>query len=528
MAHPTIDLIQSPETGCPQPVYNCVKYCFKANDFQTQVGTKAEFTIESTQNDSWLPGIPFTISGQVYETGTVNSYNKLDTAGPLSKEQFILNMMDALTANSHIYGLYDIVQTSSTLITATAREVGIIEDFDFDLSNLPSINQTDTQGLEDTYRENYRLVVEIWALTWDAIAVDFIPQKISTEAYTPDPESEICINIGQKVSSLVESRFVYDQNQLVASYIDDNIYKPIFIRYGEIYSDAIGECEVLPRDFATSETITVINSAFQRGEDIDKIANICNHEWMTNAPQFTLVSECSEFVLWINLDNILPAPPTVVTVGTRFIITYTDGTTSSHITAIFHSAPSYIQLKAIPCGSTVINALATPGKVVDYYQVQIEQDDGGINLFGSQFFKRTRCCGSDVEFYFLNEYGGRDAILFTQVDTIQLEQEKAVFESFLDCEDPNALFGGKSTVDQTANDVFEVTSKFVNDYQTGRWIREFLTSPQKAVRTTIQGESEILSNVIVLTGSVQYFKKDESIFIRLQYILNENINLQKN
>jgi hypothetical protein len=120
-------------------------------------------------------------------------------------------------------------------------------------------------------------------------------------------------------------------------------------------------------------------------------------------------------------------------------------------------------------------------------------------------------------------------MLFTQVDAIELSESNAVFQQFTDCEQEDTLRTGKKIIDQTVDDVYSVTSKFLDNYETRRWIREFISSPIKAVKMKVQNETEILSKVIVPPGSVQYFSKDDnSLFLRVSFILNESINLQKN
>jgi len=105
--------------------------------------------------------------------------------------------------------------------------------------------------------------------------------------------------------------------------------------------------------------------------------------------------------------------------------------------------------------------------------------------------------------YFLNEFGGFDTITFNPISSIELEQENAIFESYLDCADDviaNDGTGakGKGIINQSARDVYEVTSKFADTYQSRLWLREFLKSPEKYVRTTIQGEQEIFSKKILI------------------------------
>lgn len=277
MPHPTIDITQEPSPDCLNPAYNCVKYCFLANDFQTQVGTKAQFTIEK---DPVIvghnPGLVYTIAGQDFTTGTVNSHNTINTAPVQNAAQYAANFKEALEFNSYIFNTFSIEIIADQVI-ATAREVGELDDFIFDYtaSGTPPVN-TDTNGLNDEYLENYRLVVEIWQETISPLS-ELIHTKISSEAYTPDSDGTFCINIGEKIAPLLESRFVFDESLLIFAFADETISGRFFIRYGESYSDTINSCDVELRDFVNSGTIGVINSAFQRQEQVEKTALMCDH-----------------------------------------------------------------------------------------------------------------------------------------------------------------------------------------------------------------------------------------------------------
>ena len=539
MAHPNIDIDQQPNPDCLNPVYNCVKYCFTSNSFKVSSGTKADFTIQLPVGVvGYGAGGVITIAGQTYTTGTTNSYNTVNTAPVQDSVQFATNFKAALEANSDLFNKFTFAVVGvnpNAQLVATAREVGEIEDFTFDFSALaptPPVN-TSNQGTEDVYLDNYKIVVDIWKCIGGAPSV-----LISSEAYSPNSDGEFCLNVGEKVSPLVSTRFVHDLSTGIAWYQDVSIVERICLRYGEIYSDSIQECEVEPRDFDTTSEIRIVNSAFQRRGQQDKIDDMCEGQFMTNMPDFTKFCESSIIYLWANLFDIIqdPAPPN--TTYHPFIeFTYTDGSTSIHVTTLFSATPGDDgnKMYAIGSGFPTIGFLADPGKTVDFWRMRIVCRDNsqtipnGDTYFSSKYFKLVSCCEGDAQFYFLNEFGGYDTILFQQVDSIEIQQNKGVFESFIDCEENDALRSGKDIIDQSARDVYTVTSKFVNEYQTRKWLREFITSPKKYVNVNIEGNDDTFEKVIVLTDSIQYYSKDDNfIYLELQYILNEDINLHKN
>jgi hypothetical protein len=545
MAHPTINITQEPSLVCPNPAYNCVKYGFECTDFKTTAATFASFVIDTTALSvvSIAPGSTIKLSGNLFTTDTTNTFELFDASAILTAAILASNLFAAMNFNNDLFTKFDIVQTSATVITATARVAGVIALYDFDSTAFigTGVTITPVSGIDADYRENYRLIVEIWE------SESGVPLKqISKESYIPSADGLFSINIGLKVAPLIKSRFAHTLPFSPVSWTPDDIVSKTFcIRYGESYSDTVDSCTNVLRDFVTSDQILVVNSAFQRADAASKTAQICAGEFMSNVPDFTEMCEDSLGFLSMWYGNIVsyPIPPNTE-YRAFWEIFYTDGTSSTHygvsLNPIVNTAPFRNRFALLQHGGTYILFLANPLKTVDYYRARFVVVDTSVPIptgdtyFGSKYFKMVSCCGGAVEMYFQNEFGGFDTITFNPVDNIEIEQENAIFESFLDCADDvidTTGLGtkGKGIINQTARDVFEVTSKFADTYQSRKWLREFLTSPEKYVRTTIEGESEIFSKVIVVEGSTKYFSKDDNtLYLRFQYILNEDLNIQKN
>lgn len=533
MAHPTINITDSPSVDCPNAAYNCIKYCFEATDFQTAIGTGAQFTIEKDPVIAgYAPGVEFTIAGQIFTTGTTNAYNEVNTAPTQTALQFVQNFEEALNKNNYIFTNFEISITGTTL-TAKAREAGVVDNFVFDFSNFgtPPVS-TNTQGTNNTYRENYRLAIEVWRrVTLLGGGVDDI--KISSEAYTPDEDGNFCINLAGKIAPLLKSRYVMNLNQFLQGWVDDSIAGRFFIRYGDLYSDTVDECDVQLRNFETSDLFIAFAAAFQREFQQDKLDYVCEHNWMTNMPDFIEICETTEVALTIWLGDLSQPSPTTLELRAKFIFNYTDGTTSTATAPVIPPQDENLgKFRILPVGFSQTNFFKDAGKTIDYYEVRLEALDTASPPavdYASQFFKVVPCCEGDVEFYFLNEYGGFDVILFSQIDAIELQQSNAVFESFIDCEEEETSRTGKDKINQIAGDVYTVTSKFPNEYKSRLWLREFLSSPEQFIKKTITGEPEIFTKVIVLSDSVRYYEKDnDTLLIQLSYILNEDLNLIRN
>lgn len=535
MAHPTIDLLQAPPTDCPLPAYNSIKYCFKSSDYQTVVGTQATFSIEL--NNANLNIIApqlnyFSVAGVSFNVGTANTYNTLDTSAAYTKAEFAANLKAMFESNDYFFQRFTFAVVGDALV-ATAKEKKVQLNWTFDYSNFNPgnpVTTSQTNGTVDQYRPNYRLVLQIWSCP-----LDVVTDLISEEAYQVNNEGELCINIGKKVAPLLSTRFVHDLPTNSAWYVDEQIVKRFIVRYGESYADAALSCSTEARTFAFTDCIRIYNAAFQRDEAVVKNDIVCTPEFMTNTPQFSQLCEDSIAYLWINLWDVFDTPePSGIRTHPYIDFFYTDGTTDSLLSTQFSISPEENKIYAVAAGWNTWKSFADPNKKVSYWRIRIVVENSNTvpttqTFYASQYFKLVSCCEGDVEFIFLNEYGAYDTILFTQLDAIAFQSSNAVFESFLDDEEQDSLRGGQDVIDQFSNDVYTVTSKFVDDYKSIAWLKEFLKSTSKYVRLSVDGQSKKINKVLVQVDGVEYAKTDDnSIYLRLSYRINEDLNTQRN
>jgi len=536
MAHPTIDLVSSPDGDCPNSAYNCVKYCFQCNDYQTAAETFASFEIQFTPSaGSYSPPVVFDIAGQTFAAGTQTAYNEIDSLGPYTLLQMAEAFKAALLANNYINATFS-VEIVGTNIVAAARNAGELQDFTFasDGPSPPSFYPTfvSSNGSAAVYRDNYRLVVELWECQGDGLQT-----LINREAYIPAKDGSFCVNLGAKIAPLLETRLPFPEYLATpqAWFNDETISKLIAVNYGESYSDNLDECNVDLRTFEKSECVVVVNSAFQRENQQDKTAQMCDDEFLTSAPQFTELCRDSLVFLWFNLLRVLElvVNPATDRLHPYFVITYTDGTTEERIGTQFAPTALSNGFVAITAGLDNLSFAIDPNKNVKMWEFRVcfqQNSNPATNqYFGSQKFMLVDCCEDSVEFYFLNEFGAYDTILFNNIQSINLEQEFSIKESFTDCSENDALLSGKDIINQSAFDVYTVVSKFANTYQNRLWIRQFMMSPKKYVRGEIFEQDSIFYKAIVLDTSTLYFSRDNSsLFFELQFRINEDLNIQKN
>ena len=544
MAHPTIDITQQPDEDCFHPAYNCIKYCFTCNDFLVAIGTKAQFTAEINPaiiGGGYVAGASvITLAGQAFASSTQTTYNEMLTDGLFSKQQFSENIEASCIANTYLFENFSFSIVAEVL-TAIAREEGEFDDYVF--SHLDNVGNpipfpmifSSTNGSDPVYRDNYRLIIEIWECQQGVQT-----RRISKESYIPDANGDFCINIGEKVAPLLETTFVHKEkilNGLNSNWFYDfSISKEICLRYGELYSDDVDECNTQLRTFALTTSIVAVNSAFQREEQEDKYVQLCNDEFMTSMPDFAEFCDESLIFLWINLGAILALLDNPNKKAHPYYeFTYTDGTVDKRIGSQF--IPSPLQENddffAVGVGIPTVSAILIPSKQLHSWRARIvireNSDPNTDQYFADQYFKRISCCDGQIDFYFLNEFGGIDTILMQTVTQIELQQEFAFTESFVDCEKNDAVESGIDTINQEAFDVFTITSRFTNDYETRLWLRQAIMSPKKWIRTTIPGQDSIFYKIIALdTSTIYYNESDNFLFLTLQYRINEDLNLQKN
>lgn len=539
MAHPTISIEKEPSLICATPAYNDVSYCFKSSSYQTATGTKATFSIElkaTSLNIMPAQANFFTVAGVLLGVGAVNNYNTVDTSATYSKLEMSYHLKDMFEANNFFFQNYTFEIVGESIV-GTARNFGIQNNFTFDFINWFNVGAnvmlvSFLNGTVDEYLPNYRIVVQIWTCV-DGVPID----QVSQEAYQVDENGEVCINIGRKVAPLLDTTFVHNLPTNVAYYKDEAVIKDYCIRYGELYGSDLSVCTTELRTFVVADEIRIYNGAFQRDEVIDKNAVFCDiieqknkPEFRTNTPDLTELCEDSIAYLWIDMKDVVDLP---MNHHPYWYIYYTDGTLDVlKGTQLTVSGIPESKCYAIAAGGLQMKSFANPAKKIDYWRVRMLSETVPLPLdriCASQYFKMVSCCEGNVEFIFLNEYGGYDTVLFSRVDAIEFQSSNAVFESFLDASMENALNGGQDIVDLNNNDVYTVTSKFVNDYKSIAWIKEFLNSPKKYIRASVDGQEKKINKVLVQVDGVEYAKtKDNSIYLRLQYRINEYLNHQEN
>lgn len=527
--HPTIDILSAPPNIFPNPVYNCIEYCFRANDYLLISGQKAAFIIGlglTPQPD----GLSIAVAGKPFVTLTPGGLGTFSWQGSIG--DYSNDFVRMLTVD-YYFGSNFVTQYIPVfgIVFSQAIKAGLIQDWYMDFSAAsPSISASlNNPGADAQAQKNYRLVIEIWT----CLASGIRDKLITTRGYEPDMvTSELCIDISKVVRPLVHTTFPGLSSSL-AIILDPNIMRKICLRYGEIYADSVGSCEAQSRFFELGSPIDVINSAFQK-DDLEGMEPFAfdigglQTRFLTNRPQYTDICTDSFAWLWYIFDEqlaeFIALYPTLI-VQSQVIFTYTNNSTSK---GVIETIPSLVGVYYIPTGLAQIGVLATPGLVISHYEIIFGVDTDPISLiipiaerFHYVVADKGFCCCHE-EFYFLSEPGGFDTMLFNCIREVDLEYQATEFFTYEPCEG-DILEGGKEEAETKAYEIHRTTSRYLDTYNNINWVREFLKSPKRYWR-----KDGKVYKIKLLSDQIELRRKDGFIYIQIEFILSFELNQQQN
>lgn len=531
-SHPQIDILQTPSLTCINPVYNCLKYCFKANDYLQTAGVKATFFVSWFDPSNYPDGIPVDFAGKSFETGTPTDQNQFQWTGapPLTIAEIADNAFLMLSANFDFFEDWSLSRTSGgglETIFGTAREEGFVSPFGFSFPvAIPPIFLA-VNGVNAVYLSGYKVIVEIWNCDAAGVLIDLL----SRSAYEPDPASqEFCIDISRNLSSYVSTTFPGMIPGSDAPILDANICKNICLRFGQIFDEGLTDCDATPQFFETTSPIKIINSAFQKPEEVDSInsgiplmEDFCYSgtptRFLTDYPTGLPVCPGACFWLWYHLDADLSGLVNpIVYPFYRFF--YTDGTNTPNIQGT--TPMSVGECWSVPAGECELSFLADPLKTIEAIETTILVVSDFLIVQLSETFRLeidvSKCCCN--EFYFLNEKGGFDTIEFNCETEIALSIESSEICGFENCEG-DILKGGKAEADRSAFETFTIFSQFNEDYFDLNWFRQFLKSPIRYIR-----KEDKIYKIKLLNDQIPIYTFEEKIFVKLEYVLSFELNQQ--
>ena len=530
--HPQINIIKTPSLTCLNPVGNCIQYCFEATDFQNVLGVNAFFSVTFFDPSNYADGIPISIAGKDFETGTPTTFEQFQwTDGPpLTIAQMADNLAQMLNANFAFIGNWTIARTSFPgleTVTASSKEEKNFSPFTFSFPvAIPPLLVT-LNGTDPEFKKDYEIVIQIW----DCDALGVLTNLLSTTSFEPDTAtSEVCADLSRDLSTLVQTTWPGLLPGSDQPLQDTTVCRRICLRYGQIFDESASDCDVTPQYFETASPITIINAVFQKPVEAESILTSTDlmdawcyqgepTRFLTDYPQSVKVCPDSCFWLWYNfdIDLTLFVDPEAYAFYRFF---YTDGSISPSIQSVRDLIRNGCW--TIPAGECQVGYLADPLKVIEAIETTIILlHDAGALLISESFtlqIDRSKCCCR--EFYFLNEKGGFDTLMMNCEQDVDLELSSSEVCGFENCTG-DILQGGKQEADRRAFEVFKVFTQFNSDYVDLDWFRQFLKSPIRYVRV-----GEEVYKIKLLTDSIPTFRHDEKVFLELEYVYSFELRTQ--
>lgn len=497
-----VELISEPDVDCPNPVTECLVWCVDSDDFIIdECDTPSNSVIDAPDAAGKAPdATEFTILNTTFTVDSGQPFTNTSFAYDLvSSVQTMENVINMITSNQVSFGYIVTGNHYGTgfQITITACECGFIDPFVFDVTplNWTSVetNPTNTLDLDDTYRYLIQLMCDDCTPLTELMAYSpiyrngaSVPQCVDLSGFIPlstDPPE-------------------YDLLRTID--IIDDATKDVYIRYG---SRTVDGCTVNYGQFATSDPVTVINSAFQIN-DPDKFTPYCFDgtfgvtKFLTTNPRREV---CADEWVWLyyhsNVNkfygSLVPkfvryrksgAAPVDVPIGTK------DG------------------LYFIASGNNGIPLVLNVG---DSYTVQVFATIVGDFAISEEItFTVVDCCceGANNEIYFLDAPGGYSTMRFDCLKSIDIEQEGTEVCINIPCEgtfEEKLTTGGRSS---GVRDSKELITLYLNQPNCDEWLtffKNFKASRHHYIRSLDTNGDEIIRKLFVPPSGVRIFEKGD-------------------
>ena len=533
MSHPTIDLVKLPEDLylCPQPVYNCIPFTFRSLDFISQTGTTSGFII-TFGPENYPDGVEVSLANQTFTTQTPpQDLNTFSWQG--SPEDIALSFYNMLTSIYYFGQNYSLEIFNGNTVLGIAYEVGEVEtEASFPVTVPPT--GVYCSGMDTEYLPNYLIVVEVWECIQGVRS-----NLISQMSYEPNLlSSEVAIDLSELLQNEVYTTFPYDRLDEQVT-LDTTFKKQICLRYGEVYSTGSELCDANTLYFEELNPFTVINSSYE-AYNLEGIAPQCfsqsvqDTRFYTNRPQFVGICPDSISWLWYCYDEVLKAFIDLNLGGgsglpfnfnVLYTFYYTDGTQEEVIGGNINTAETGMLI--VPSGLGQLTDLYDTSKNINTYSVEIIGGTDNMpepsRLSEVYNFKVVPCCGTSLDFYFLNSLGGYDTITFNGDVDINLNLGYTEVCTFDNCE--LEVFNKGITVSEfEAYKTYKLRTKLTEMEYTVGWVTEFLKSSKKYVKK--QG---IFYQAVFTDLTVGIMKDlEDNLILDLNYKLNIGLKTHYN
>lgn len=509
------------------------KYSFSRNPIVLKVAADKRL---STAGKYWTQSITFinapTTPGELFSVSWDSiDVEMLSMAAPITEDgtkyrlmdggellaDFVAHFAEDIGYNYYIGSNYTIEFTTDT-ITITAKKKG--SKWNMTLVDIPGTVTTDYTlgteilGVDTVVRDNYKVFLEIWD-------VEENEMKFTAEMlHLSDNFSFILYNNSsyeirlEKILHQLHSLIVMQpETEVAMQMVTDYLFRCYFLRYYESYgSPAVAKNYYLQQN--SGDYFYTLRGGLNAKQWIANTFwadyDTPNYIYLTWQPRTKkVVANQPEWLAFIHT-----LPEGFENGGyAKFIITYTDATTSTHTTIQqFTNTSGRSAMFFVVCGYfQVVEAAKTMGKTVDYWTVQIFGDRPSLSPLAISEVFTYKLMENDVRDFtkyvvFNNSLGGYDTLACTGKSITGMDITGIVLNEWMDAdyEMSDAVF---SSSDSSSVETYNMNTGFLSRKIMIVWLQELLTA-QKALFVTQNGTSIDceFDPVIVIKKSVKIFK----------------------
>jgi hypothetical protein len=531
---PTLSL--QPGDSIPIPKKECLKYCIIPFEVVLDEAAQAEAYIEF-DGTAYAAGIDFVFAGFTFTTSAATTaFDRFPFTGVALTDANAF--IDALNLNALFFGFVTIVRTQPVpgtyRVTVTWNSNGDQPNWDFDFTGgfLPAPPPNgETNGGAVVLREGFKLRYQLFAYDID----DNIVAVTDMESVTPrvtlaSAVPRMCFDFMDDVKGLVGT--TWPGLGLNDIQLDEAFRIRLFLKYGGIQ---IENCEVTEFDFLQSDTVWLVNSAFQ----IDDEGKFTPYHfpdtnpprWLTVRPTALAVRSDAYYWLWIYCNHI-----TESAVYDTYRVSYdyldSDGVSISTFTS--PTEPTEDGVYIVPCGP--MNSPGIPGgtaAIVVLLQVWQNVLEAWVDASTERTVTISDGSCKPTEFHFIEDLGAYSLLYASEPEEIIHNQENQVFELGENCPDDiyardhvvgRVLSGGRSRANIRSYKRYRCEVMGYDTAETQEWFRQFRDSEDIKHRYATAEGITVMRNIILEADETVMSKEGE--YLTMSFVFRYHTDLR--
>jgi hypothetical protein len=520
-----ITITKNPFGAGPVPANYCVPFRFDISGELENTALQSSVELLFVDGASYVADEMFIFAGEEIHTGTEDWQVDLSSnTGAVNAQTF----KDFIDNHPLFIGVVstEVVQESLSeyKFVATWLQSKVVEDFDFDTSTLSTfLGVTTLQGLPDTFKDGWVFVYQL--INDDTLEAITQLQKINPIYDSNGNVTQINLDLKYALNRLMKTTI--PPMVMTGVVEDETIGLNFILKYGYRFMDG---CNARFSKMDNSLKVWVINATVN---DYDGEAEYTRYRYdginegtirfLTTRPLRLNICDSSKDWLWVNLNiNDFIAGINITAVKYSFF----DSDNVAYRTHTQNIGMRYVNGTFIlPAGLDQIDEIL--GAAVDrnrlcYYTIRILVLLGSGQSFWyteTYTFNYVKSCCEAIDFYFLDYPGGYTRITATKTLESSVDQTYTEVCKEVQCNDfESRLMTKKFITNSVATKRTTYECKFKNSKDIEAYLTSFKSSESKFMRYIASDGEDYLKRVVIETGSIRVFVKDERIVLNFTTI----------